>query len=186
MAQERKSIMEVIRGAPDAKIDAVSFARKQTPKPPSKDPYDFTEHDNPEVGRFIDQFVASGKKLRDQKQVIEHLQVELEKWQARDKYADMENARIGRERDAYRAQYNELKIGVEVVVTSAIAACDSAKRACDDVIDKARALLNAVHDSLAHAGVSDAPPAPECNIEPNFEAELIGKHFGPTSDNKGE
>lgn len=127
---------------------------------------------------FLTDFIATGEAMQQQRQEIERQQIEIEKLHARNGYADTELKRIARARDQFQAQYCELKIALEVIVTTAVAACDQAKAAthaaksacilaaenackvaddsCQSVIDQARATLASVKAELIRVGIE--PP----------------------------
>jgi hypothetical protein len=143
-------------------------------------------------------------KLRDYENQIATLEIELGRSKDSREFARQDNARIAREASDFRAKHNELKLGIEVVVTGCIAACETTKevfrhaeeiskqafghaaevavKQMNDVIAKASALLQAVRDSVD----LDPEPTPlELPNEDAFQAELIGKTYGANNRKEG-
>lgn len=103
--------------------DKSTFMQRKLAPVPEEKKFD------PRVNEFLRDFVATGEAVQEQRREIERQGIEIEKLRARNGYADTEMKRIARGRDQFQAQYCELKIALEVVVTSAVAACDNAKAA---------------------------------------------------------
>jgi hypothetical protein len=173
------------------------LTRKVAPVPAGK-------HADPRVHEFLSDFIATGEAVQQQRREIERQEIEIEKLHARNGYADGELKRIARARDQFAAQYCELKIALEVIVTSAVNACEQSKAAvhaaksacimaaenackvcedsCQSVIDQARASLASVKAELVRAGIE--PPGDVTTLTPHEETTVreFGARFAPRNE----
>jgi hypothetical protein len=162
-------------------------------------------HVDKSVQDFLSNFIATGEAVQEQRREIERQEVEIEKLRARNGYADGELKRVARARDQFQAQYCELKIALEVIVTSAVNSCEQAKAAahqakhqaimaaetacntaeasCQSVIDQARASLAQVKSELVRAGIE--PPGDIAPLSEHEETTVreFGARFAPKQEN---
>jgi hypothetical protein len=156
---------------------------------------------DPRVSEFLADFAATGEAVQNQRREIERQEVEIEKLHARAGYADTELKRVARARDQFQAQYCELKIALEVVITSAVNACEQSKAAihaaksacimaaenackisedsCQSVIDQARATLASVKAELVRAGVEAPGEIQTLTPEEEESARQFGMRYAP-------
>jgi chromosome segregation ATPase len=135
---------------------------------------------DPRAVQLVESWINTGEVNEQQRQQIEHLQIEIEKLQARCKYADNEIKRVARARDQFAAQYCELKIQLEVIVTTAVDACDQAKIASQNVIERAKAALAACQSELVRAGVEEPlGDAVELTLDEQQDARELAFKFKP-------
>jgi multidrug resistance efflux pump len=159
---------------------------------------------DPRVNEFLADFAATGEAVQQQRREIERQEVEIEKLHARAGYADTELKRVARARDQFQAQYCELKIALEVIVTSAVSSCEQAQAAinaaksacilaaenacrvaedgCQSVIDQARATLASVKAELVRAGIEAPGEIQALTPEEEESARQFGMRYSPRSD----
>jgi hypothetical protein len=159
---------------------------------------------DPRVSEFLADFAATGEAVQNQRREIERQEIEIEKLHSRIGYADTEMKRIARARDQFQAQYCELKISLEVIVTGAVASCEQAKaathaaksacmlaaegacrvaeEACQTVIDQARATLASVKAELIRAGIEDPGEVAALTPEEEADARKFAAQFAPKAE----
>jgi hypothetical protein len=156
---------------------------------------------DPRIQEFLSDFAATGEAVQNQRREIERQEIEIEKLHSRIGYSDTELKRIARARDQFQAQYCELKISLEVIVTSAVNSCEQSKaavhaaksacimaaegacrvaeEACQSVIDQARATLASVKSALISAGVEVPGELTPLTPEEEQSAREFGARFAP-------
>jgi hypothetical protein len=171
------------------------LSRKLAAVPASKSQFDGR------ISEFLADFAATGEAVQNQRREIERQEIEIEKLNSRLGYADTEMKRIARARDQFMAQYCELKIALEVIVTGAVSSCEQAKaavhaakhacitaaegagkvseEACQSIIDQARATLASVKSELIRAGIEAPGEVAPLTPEEENEARKFGERYAP-------